>query len=228
MYSQLVFRAPNVLDDSQWSHKAWMSVTDADLVEKVLLYRAEHAQGTFHALEWGSGKSTTYFTNLLRERGLDFNWLTLEYDRAFFESSFLEFLKTRDRVRVEYLDENSRATVLQNSDSFEIEAAVFDKGKLSPFDPNHAADRLVNLDQYVQYPATLHKKFDFILVDGRHRRRCLLEASKLLKPRGVAFLHDAYREYYHCAFDAFRSRRAIGDILFIGAQYETDFEEFLS
>ncbi len=204
-----------------------MSVTDADLVERVLLRQAERAQGTLHALEWGSGKSTSYFTTLLRERGFQFNWVTLEYDRAFFEATFLEHLKSVDNVRVEYLDETRRATVLQKGQTFEIEAAVFDKGKLSPFDPNHAADRLVNMDAYVNFPATLDKKFDFILVDGRHRRRCLLEASRLLKARGVAFLHDAYREYYHCAFDAFRSRRAVGDILFIGAQYDTNFEELV-
>lgn len=227
MYSQLVFRAPNVLDDSNWSPKAWMSVTDADLVENIILKQAARAEGTFHALEWGSGKSTIYFTNLLRERGLAYNWVTLEYDSTYFASTLLPHLATQDRVRIEYLGETSRETTLQRGTSFQIEAAVFNKGKLSPFDPDHQADRLVNMDRYVSFPATLNRTFDFILVDGRHRRRCLLQAAGLVKPHGVAMLHDAYRPYYHCAFDAFRSRRAIGDILFIGAQYETDFNDLV-
>lgn len=227
-YSNLEFVAPNVLDDSAWSHKAWMSVTDADLVETVLLRQAEHARETLNVLEWGSGKSTIYFTTLLRERGIPFNWVTLEYDRTYFEATFLEHLQTLDQVRIEYLDETTRKTVLERGAKPQVEAIVFNKGKLLPFDPEHAQDRLVNMDDYVGFPATLQRKFDFILVDGRHRRRCLLQAAALLKPDGVAILHDAYRKHYHCALDAFQSYRAIGDILLIAAQNETTFDDLIS
>ncbi|MCC7162603.1 MAG: hypothetical protein IT331_08920 [Anaerolineae bacterium] len=205
-----------------------MSVTDADLVEKILLRQAERASGTLNILEWGSGKSTIYFTTLLEKRRRPFNWVTLEYDRLYFETTFLGHLMNRDRVFVEYVDANSRVTVLERGEPTRIHAAVFDKGKLTPFDPNHADDRLANMDDYVGFPANLNLTFDFVLVDGRHRRRCLLEAAKFLKPQGIAILHDAYREHYRCALGAFRSRRAIGDILAIAAQFETDFDDLIS
>ena len=38
--------------------------------------------------------------------------------------------------------------------------------------------------------------FDLIIVDGRHRVRCLDMARDLLNPGGVAILHDAGRERY--------------------------------
>jgi hypothetical protein len=51
-------------------------------------------------------------------------------------------------------------------------------------------------DNYVSYPATLDKKFDLILVDGRDRKRCLAEAYRLIRSDGSVLLHDAYRSRY--------------------------------
>ena len=55
---------------------------------------------------------------------------------------------------------------------------------------------------YVSFPSTLTPGYDFILVDGRARRFCLLEAGRLLRPGAVLVLHDAQRTQYH---DALRS-----------------------
>jgi hypothetical protein len=79
-------------------------------------------------------------------------------------------------------------------------------------------DRHVDMDEYVNFPGQQNRRYDIILVDGRKRRRCLLEAAKLLKNDGVVLLHDAWRPYYNCAFDHFQSGRRIGDILWIGMQ----------
>src|SRR5690606_29713647 len=74
-----------VLDDAEWSPKAWMSVRDADLVEHALL--AVAGRGEVAVLEWGSGGSTAYFTRLLEKRGTPYRWLSIEYDRGFFEAT---------------------------------------------------------------------------------------------------------------------------------------------
>jgi SAM-dependent methyltransferase len=74
-----------------------------------------------------------------------------------------------------------------------VELALFDVGNLQQ------AQRETPMDEYVAYPSTLGRTFDFILVDGRKRRRCLLEALHLLNPGGRVYLHDAHRKYYHCA-----------------------------
>lgn len=36
-------------------------------------------------LEWGSGGSTIYFTNLLREKGVPFTWTSIEYNKKWYE-----------------------------------------------------------------------------------------------------------------------------------------------
>jgi hypothetical protein len=56
---------------------------------------------------------------------------------------------------------------------------------------------------------------DIAIVDGRLRRRCLLSAAQRA---GVVVLHDAQREYYHCAFQAYRHQGRVGDMLWIGSQ----------
>ena len=47
--------------------------------------------------------------------------------------------------------------------------------------------------EYVEFPHTLNRQFDLIVVDARFRRRCLEEAHRSLKPHGVVFLHDAQK-----------------------------------
>lgn len=209
-----------VLDDSQWSHKAYMSDKDADLFEAILL-RKMPASGLLNVLEWGSGRSTVYFSNLLMERGKQFFWNSLEYDREYFLGSLepvlaesAQFSKSEEDGRIVFASQNIRID-------------VFDYGKLSPFLREQAKDRLVSMDDYIGLPARLGNKFDVVLVDGRKRRLCTLEAKELLKPGGVVIVHDAYRPYYHCAFETYTSQQFIGDILWIGSNDETDFVDLL-
>ena len=52
------------------------------------------------------------------------------------------------------------------------------------------------LDEYVDYPTLLGLKFDFVIVDGRKRRRCIEVSKKIVSEDGVIILHDAQRPYY--------------------------------
>ena len=217
-----------MLDDSDWSYKAWMSKADADLFEQILLRQAERTE-RLDVLEWGAGRSTLYFTNLLRHSGHNFNWVAVEYDRAYFRSDLEPMLSGVPGVELAYLDNGQRATPARlPRPSQGITFAIFDHGKLSPFLPNHEADRLPDMDAYVDFPRDFGQHFDFVLVDGRKRRRCLLAAADCLKPHGLTLMHDAYRTYYHCAFDRFTSQRAIGESLWIGSKEATDFSQWLA
>jgi hypothetical protein len=69
---------------------------------------------------------------------------------------------------------------------------------------------------YAQKPLSFGNRYDFVLVDGRLRRRCLITASKILAVGGVVVLHDAKREYYHSAFEHFTQWHFAGDDLWIG------------
>ena len=209
-----------VLDDSDWSHKAWMSQRDADLFEDLLLDATEGRNA--RVLEWGAGKSTRYFTQLLRERGRSFRWTSLEYDRDFFKEDVAPWLESAPQSRVLWVDNAEFSWPADASACHEgqqaVDFVVFDYGKLQPMIPSGVADREVNMDPYVDGVLDLERGFDVILVDGRKRRRCLLNAKELVGDDGIVVLHDAQREYYHCAFDAYEFSQPCADILWLGAR----------
>lgn len=139
-------------------------------------------------LEWGAGSSTAYFTRMLRDHGVSYRWLSLEHDRGWYEKVQSD-LAGDANVEVKWVETGADASNW----------------------------RKIPMDDYVNYPATLGRQFDFIFVDGRKRRRCLLEAKKLLKPGGVVFLHDAHRRYYHCAQDTYPDNRFLDRELWRGS-----------
>jgi SAM-dependent methyltransferase len=210
-----------VLDDSRWSHKAWMSKIDVDLFERILLRQGQTVGPQFEVLEWGAGRSTLYFTEHLRQSGQTFRWLAIDYDRGYVEREIAPKLADRPGVHLTYADGPAPATAA------EVEIVVYDKGLLQPFLAGREQDRRADLDDYVTYPARLSRRFDFIFVDGRKRRRCLIEAARLLKPNGLVLLHDSYRRHYQCAFRHYRYQRMLGEILWIGSQADTDFLDWI-
>lgn len=153
-----------------WSRKAWMSVRDADMLERVIL-RIAALRSPLRVLEWGAGKSTAYFARTLHEHGVTCEWTAIEHDPAW----------------------ASKVT-------FGLHES--------------AAVRSVPVGD--EYPSAIASAApDIAIVDGRLRRRCLLAAA----PRaGIVVLHDAQRDYYHCAFSAYRYQGRVGDMLWIGSQ----------
>ena len=131
-------------------------------------------------LEWGSGGSTVYFTQFLKNKGIAYTWTSIEYSKVWYEkiSSILK-------------------------DDKNVSIVLFDVGNTNVKQPD------IPMNEYVVYPSTIGKKYDVILVDGRKRRRCLLEASKMLKPGGVVLLHDARRAHYHSSFSAYPDSRMV-------------------
>lgn len=131
-------------------------------------------------LEWGSGGSTVHFTRFLRSKGVSYTWTSIEYNRDWYE-----------RISGIVKDDKN------------IKLTLFDVGN------TELKQRYIPMDEYVAYPRMLGVKYDVIFVDGRKRRRCLLEASKLLRPKGIVLLHDARRTYYHRAFSAYKDSRVV-------------------
>lgn len=157
-------------------------------LEQTLLALGRQGKQPIDVLEWGAGSSTAYFTRMLREHGMTYRWLSLEHDRGWYEKVRVD-LGGDPNVEVKWLDTGADGTHW----------------------------RKIPMDEYVNYPAAAGRQFDFIFVDGRKRRRCLLEAKKLLKPDGVVFLHDAHRRYYHCAQDTYVDNRFIDRELWRGS-----------
>lgn len=175
--------------------RPWMKESEIKALEKVFLFLAKK-RNTLNILEWGSGGSTVYFTDFLKNLRIDYKWLSLEYNKDWYEE--IQKLK---------------------ADDTNTKIVLFD------VDNNELKQRHTNMDAYVGYSATLGQKFDFILVDGRKRRRCILEAKKLLSDGGVVALHDAYRKYYHCAFKNFSYSRFLKISLWVGKNKQPNFWE---
>jgi len=149
--------------------------------EVLVIEKALSSKGPFiDVLEWGSGGSTVYFTQFLASKNISYTWTSIEYNKVWYG-------RVLEEVRV---DKN-------------VNLILFDVGN------TELKQRSLPMNEYVSYPSTLEKKYDVIFVDGRKRRRCLLEAYKLLKSGGLVFLHDARRTYYHCAFSFYPDRRIL-------------------
>ena len=213
------------LSVGSYSKKAWMFDVDACLLESVILRAAEYTSSDIpRFLEWGAGLSTLSFTRALHTAGHQFAWVTLEYDRDFMTERALPFLSLWSPFTLveRYRVETGTDSLPGLADHPGLTALVYDGGKLAPFLPGHSADRDVCLDSYIEDPAHLGARFDVIVIDGRKRRRCLLQARTLLAPGGVVILDDASRGYYQCAWQHYPAWQRLGEDLWIGAADEGD------
>lgn len=204
-----------------------MSVRDADLLEGLLhrlatrvAYRPE-----ISVIEWGAGRSTLWYPDYLRRLGVRVTWTSIEHDRAFVESTFTPEVSVERGV-----------TVIRSEDLASPEEAVRvgktvvvagARGQLFPSSPGREHDRLADLDAYVGLGARMRHRFDVAIVDGRKRRRCLIEAERLVGTHGYVVLHDAWRTHYQCAWAAYTSGSRIGDELWVGSPRMTDFRDVL-
>jgi hypothetical protein len=210
-----------------------MTVRDADLLDLLLIAHSARMGSLVDVLEWGAGRSTLYYSSALERQGLLRSWLSLEHNRDFFASEVAPRLDGRasaSYVMSERLEADPAAlahapSVGAGQAGASIRIIVFDAGDLRPYDRDD--DRRADLDDYVALPASLHRRFDIVVVDGRKRRRCLLEASSLLTDSGIVVLHDAWRSYYQCAFEDYAFARRIGDELWVGAQRDPDLGSIL-
>jgi hypothetical protein len=163
--------------------KPWMQDDQINLIEKILTsFKKDH----INVLEWGSGGSTVYFTRFLKSREIKYKWLSVEHHKGWYKQI---------------------SKLLQKD--FNVKFLVFPQSKRNP--------QSFNFDSYVSSPR-IHghemgfSKFDFILIDGRARARCLVEAKFLLSPGGIILLHDAEREKYHYPFKLFENGKLIRSI----------------
>lgn len=220
-------RARTPLLENRGTTKAYATPADADLLEEILLRLAGRFEDQLRAFEWGSGLSTLHYPEWLASRGVRVSWITAEHDRAWFMQALEPVLRARGATIVRS-DDLAEAVSALRAGRQALVAVVFDNGPDPHDQPSDwYLDRALDRDEYVALPCELGLRYHVALVDGRQRRRCLLEAAKVLEDGGVALLHDAQRPYYHSAFAAFRSGRRIGDELWIGAQFDTDFSDLV-
>lgn len=199
------------------SRKAWMSVRDADLLEQVLLRMAVLKQGEpLRVLEWGGGRSTAWYTKLLEWFHIPHLWLSLETNRSYFDADIRPLLSDLRKAEIHYAEEIDPRFGERLKTGSGLVCVVYDYGTVMPFESGLMSDRLVNMDPYVALPQELGYACDLAIVDGRKRRRCVIEARGLIGQSGAVLLHDAWRSHYSSAFDMFAQSRRFGDEWCIG------------
>lgn len=204
---------------------AWMSVRDGELVKTILLNAGTHKVGRLRVLEWGAGQSTLEYSRILSEQRIRFYWLTLEYDRDFFDTSLAPELLDRADTVLRYADDDRTIHGPVGDTQAIVEAVCWNHTALRPAED--VADRTADLDDYVAYPASTGGDFDVVIVDGRKRRRCLLAMVDLMGPDTVVLLHDAWHSYYHCALERYPVSKFFGDELWVGARSAARIDDVL-
>lgn len=134
--------------------------------------------------EWGAGSSTIYYAKFLRAKGRKFQWFAMDNS---------EYWSGQCRSELARLGLSEQVTV--DCSNF---PAYWEHPGSSPGNP--VVPETVNASrevaEYVEKPKALGGGFDVIFIDGRYRRRCLIEAKEALGPNGIVILHDAERTYY--------------------------------
>ena len=125
-------------------------------------------------LEWGSGYGTLYFPPYGGKR---LQWQSVEHDSQWAE-------------RIKGMNQNPNILISH------IKPNHF------PWSDIHHDGAYSDLRDYVDFPIRMGP-FDFILVDGRARKDCLIKAYDLVSEKGVVVLHDAERKYYHQPFELY-------------------------
>lgn len=152
-------------------------------------------------LEWGAGYSTLYFSKYLEK---DAKWIAVEHDKHWFDK-IKRLVRQDSRVSIYYIPPNQ-----------------------SPWTDPYGDGSISDLKDYVTFPEKLNEKIDFILIDGRARKFCLITALKLLKDDGVVILHDANRKYYRSTFRHYKYQVLFEDLryndggLWIGSKLGLD------
>lgn len=135
--------------------------------------------------EWGSGASTIYYAEFLKDMGRRFDWYSADNSKEWAERGWEKVANSNLTGQVHiYCSEFPAFWELPG---------YSDENPLPP----QAYVNSGKVKAYVDHPKILGGQFDVIIIDGRFRRRCLQVAGEVLAPHGIVILHDADRTHYH-------------------------------
>jgi len=155
-----------------------------DAVEREQLFAVLDALAPRRCLEWGAGGSAAAI--LARDARIETYW-SIEHDAAWYRR--VAASPGDPRASLALVPPNRPLRFWRSEARIEAWKARAER------DPRILRD-------YVEWPARLGRRFDFVLVDGRARRFCLPAGFARLEPGGALVLHDAQRPEYHDALHA--------------------------
>jgi spermidine synthase len=127
-------------------------------------------------LEYGCGGSTTTFCNYVKE------YYSVEHNRKWY-NKIIPQIKSNTKF---FCVESNHVT--PNTDRILARS----------WDTLDSSSRSKDFKDYIQFPKSLGKTFDAVLIDGRARPECAKFIYDYLKKDGVIFVHDYWaRKPYH-------------------------------
>jgi CMP-N-acetylneuraminic acid synthetase/predicted O-methyltransferase YrrM len=176
------WRIPKVPYDSEQVNPNYpaMWLNEIAYIEKLLLEQAQHNE-PINVLEWGSGRSTIYFSKFLRKNNVKFTWSAIE--------NFIPWYDTVD-------------SMLENEGISDTTRCFL---KSATCEERKDIQETLDMTEFLNFPFSLDKKFNLILIDARKRKECLEKAPLLLERGGSVVLHDAEREVHHPAFTLYKN-----------------------
>ena len=176
-YRWRIREVPYDSNDAEQDYPAmWLS--EIACIEKLLLEQGQSGK-PLNILEWGSGRSTVYFSNILKKNNIKFQWHAIE-----------NFIPWHKEV-VSMIEKSG----LSETTTCHLKSATCEERK--------EVQEKMDMNEFLGFPASMDTKFDLIFIDARKRRECLEEASKLLAEDGAAILHDAERKEHQQAFNLY-------------------------
>ena len=73
-------------------------------------------------------------------------------------------------------------------------------------------NKRISFNSYIEFPKTLNKKFNIVIIDGRERVKCAKAIINLLHDDHKIFIHDWNRKKYHKVLSDYRLVRRIGNL----------------
>jgi len=176
------WRFPKVVYDSEKVNSDYpaMWLNEIEYIEKLLLEQAKKFE-SINILEWGSGRSTVYFSKFLKNNNVKFTWTAIE-----------NFIPWHDIVNSKIFDEG----ISETTKCF-LKSATCEERK--------DIQETLDMSEFLNFPCSLGKNFNLILIDARRRSECLENAVSLLAPEGVVVLHDAERETCNSALNLYKN-----------------------
>lgn len=199
--------------------KPYMQEKEITIIEEILCNLKPE-----NCLEWGAGYSTIYFTKFIKKSA---KWLSIEHDKEW--SNKLSYylllnpvIKGRRHYEWAVFHLCSRVSAISFKSHKFLKAIIKTNGiqqqiKIINVVPNHFPwsdecqdGSYSDLKDYVEFPSGF-ENFDFILIDGRARKDCLIKAHEIIDDKCIVILHDANRKNYQKSFDLFKYQMLFSD-----------------
>ena len=172
---------------SKYQHAPWTSQASIKTFEKILTKN-------MIGFEYGSGNSTIFFAKLLK------HLTSVEHNQEWF-AIVKDKLQKLNFVPVDY-----RFIPMSKAVKVNYEYTFYKDFNLSDKDFQVRKEYHEYFSFVKEYP---DNHFDFILVDGRARVECCLNAIPKLKPNGIFVLDNSDRARYKPVFKVLKNWKSI-------------------